>query len=353
MIDFAAIKDRHRIEDVLERRYNVVLKRAAGGWLVKCPIHAEQKGASFSVNEKKQLWRCHGKCQAGGSVLDLVMAMDGAANAKAAAEILEGRALTAEEQARPRPERLARLEFRDERAEMREEMPLPRLFRADQLKEPPQHYFELIARARGLHWTSIKMAHDAGCLRFCQARWRAGGEAFPCYAILDDGNPVNVQFRRLDAAADGKALCFWGDTKVMGWRGNQGNWPVGIDVALAHPQATILLVEGTGDFLAGWQVREDGFLHNREVVPVGMFGASNRIAARALPFFERREVIIVQQHDPAAELAAARWTAQLTTAHARVRTWLVPEAGADLNDYLSAGGDSGLIFEPAQTTATP
>ena len=349
MIDFDAIKARHRIEDVLVQRYNVVLKRASGGYLVKCPIHSEQNGASFSVNEKKQLWRCHGKCQAGGSVLDLVMAMDGAENALAAAEILEGRPLTEEEKSRPKPQRLQCLQFRNERAEALAEMPLPKMFRAGQLKESPQHYFEIIAKARGLHWTSIQLAHDAGCLRFCQAQWKFEdrntgetrlGSKFNCYAILDAENPVNVQFRRMDVDADGKALCFWRDTKVMGWYGNQGNWPVGIDVAIQNPKSTIMLVEGTGDFLAAWDIRGLG----HDIIPVGIFGASNSINLHTLPFFERREVILVQQHDAACQIAAERWTQQLTAAHARVRTWLVPDEGADLNDFVSAGGDVNLIL---------
>jgi hypothetical protein len=341
MIDFDAIKARHPIENVLANRYGLNLRRASGGFLIKCPIHNEQKGMSFSINEKKQLWRCHGKCQAGGSVLDLIMAMDGAANALAAAEILEGRQLTEEERDRPKPQRLAKLQFTGDREEARACMPLPKMLRAEQLKEKPQHYFELIGKARQLSWTGIKLAHDAGCLRFCRAQWRTDGEAFNCYAILDVDNPCNVQFRRLDMDENGKALCFWGDTKVMGWRGNQGNWPVGADFALAEKDATLLLVEGTGDFLAGWDIRSLGF----NVVPVGMFGASNSIAPQALPFFERREVIIIQQHDPAAQLAAERWTDQLQSAHARVRTWLVPDEGADLNDYLSGGGEVKPIFQ--------
>lgn len=341
MIDFEAIKEKYCIEDVLVQRYGVQLRRASGGYLVKCPIHAEQHGASFSVNEKKQLWHCHGKCQDGGSVLDLVMAMEGVQTAKEAAEKLEGRSLTDDDRAafKPRPPRV-RVQFEDERTEARTAMPLPRMFRADELKEAPEHYFKIIAQARSLHYTAIKMAHDAGCVRFCQARWRADGERFNCYAILDAENPVNVQFRRMDLDANGKAKCFWGDTKVMGWKGNQGNWPVGIDVAIAHPKATILLVEGTGDFLAGWDIRALG----HDVIPVGMFGASNAINLHTLPFFERREVIIVQQHDAACEIATERWTQQLATAHGRVRTWLVPEEGADLNDYVSAGGDIDRIF---------
>jgi hypothetical protein len=81
---------------------------------------------------------------------------------------------------------------------------------------------------------------------------------------------------------------------------------------------------------------------------VGIFGASNSIAQQALPFFERREVIIVQQHDPACEIAAERWHKQLHGAGARVRTWLVPEEGADLNDFISAGGEVNLIIQSQQ-----
>lgn len=349
MIDFQAIKDKHRIEDVLARRYGTTPRRASGGYLCKCPIHGEKNGMAFSINATKQLWRCHGKCQAGGDVLDLVMAMDGAENAKEAAEILEGRPLTETEKSRPRPERLAKLQFQDERLEAREARPLPKLFRADQLNNPPQHYFEIIARARGLRWSSIKLAHDAGCLRFCAARWSDTGEAFHCYAVLDAENPCNVQFRRLEAGPEGKALPFpWGP-KVMGWKGNQGNWPVGIDAAIAQRAATILLVEGTGDFLAGWDIRNLG----EDVIPVGIFGASNAISERALPFFERREVVIIQQHDPAAEIACQRWSEQLTKAGARVRLWLVPEEGADLNDFITSGGDPEGILRPSTTCPTP
>jgi len=78
----------------------------------------------------------------------------------------------------------------------------------------PQHYFEVIAKARGLHWTSIKMAHDAGCLRFCREYWEndAGwrSDDFDCYAVMDIENPCNVQFRRLDAGRRGQSAAVLG-----------------------------------------------------------------------------------------------------------------------------------------------
>ena len=47
-----------------------VIKDTAGN--VPCPFHKEKTG-SFAVNTRANRWRCFGACQAGGSVVDLVM----------------------------------------------------------------------------------------------------------------------------------------------------------------------------------------------------------------------------------------------------------------------------------------
>lgn len=321
MIDFDAIKARHRIEDVLTRRGHVMHK-VSGGFATRCPVHDGKKPKSLFIHASKQWCKCWTECGYIGSVIDLVMALDGAASAVEAVEILEGRPLTEAEKARPKAQRITRLQLTPER-ECKE---LPKFFKGQ------QRHFEIIARARSLPWQTIQMAHDAGHVRFCQAGWRPG-QNLNCYAVLDVENPVNVQFRRMDTNEQtGKALPFWEDAKVMGWKGNNGSWPVGIDSALKNPASTILMVEGTGDYLAAWYVRDMGF----DVIPVAIFGASNSIARQALPFFERRKVIIIQQHDAACEMAAARWTEHLTQAGARVRTWRVPVEGEDLNDHISA-----------------
>jgi len=329
MIDFGTIKARHRIEDVLARRGHV-LHKVAGGFATRCPVHDGKKPKSLFIHASKQWCKCWTECGYIGSVIDLIMALDGAATAVEAVEILEGRPLTEAEHSRPRTQRVERLRLTPER-ECKE---LPKFYKGE------QRHFEVIGKARALPWQTVQMAHDAGHVRFCQAGWREG-QSLNCYAVLDVGNPVNVQFRRMDVSPDtGKALPFWDDCKVMGWKGNQASWPVGIDTAIQNKAATILLVEGTGDFLAAWYVRDVGF----DVVPVAVFGASNSIARQALPFFERREVVIIQQHDAAADAAARRWSEQLQGAAARVRTWTVPDEGADLNDFVSAGGDPQQIM---------
>lgn len=315
MIDFKEIKEHHRIESVLAKR-GVDLRRAAGGFVCCCPLH-DEKTPSFNINVQKQLWHCFG-CDKGGDVFDLVMALDGAATAKDAAEILEGRPLTEEELSKP----AARTEPRPAISEARiVPAELPTMYKGQ------ERHWRIVADLRKLYWTSMQAAAEAGCLRFCVAY------GVPAYAILDTCNPCNVQIRRMDGG-------LWFErSKVMGFKGNWAEWPVGLHAALKHPAATILLVEGTGDFLAGWDIRNQGL----DVVPVAMFGARNKIHAGALPLFHGRNVLICQQHDAAGAAAAACWQGQLTQAQARVKVWCVPQEGQDLNDFVSAGGDIETI----------
>lgn len=311
MIDFASIKERHSLESVLERRYNVELKRSSGGFTCCCPVHGE-KTPSCHVNTAKQLWHCFG-CDAGGSVLDLVMQMEGAANAKAAAELLEGRTFDRENAPAPKP--------RPSPLVVERELPsLPKCYPGE------KRHHEKLAALRKLDAFAIRLAAEFGCLRYCLAYDQ------PAYAVLDAGNPCNVQVRRLDGQ-------LWFDrAKVMGLKGNWAAWPVGLQHAVHKwPKAPIALVEGTGDFLAAWTLPAN--LH-REIAPVAMFGAGQSIHEGALPMFEGRDITIIQQHDPAGLRAATRWAEQLREARAaNVRVWTVPTEGADLNDYISAGGD--------------
>ena len=54
----------------------VALRKHGVDMVGRCPFH-EDKGPSFVVSPSKNLWRCHGACQAGGSVVDFVMRAEG------------------------------------------------------------------------------------------------------------------------------------------------------------------------------------------------------------------------------------------------------------------------------------
>ena len=69
------IKARVSLKDEVERRGVKLVKSGGTEWKGCCPIHKDTN-PSFYVNVEKAVWQCHG-CQRGGSVIDLVMQLDG------------------------------------------------------------------------------------------------------------------------------------------------------------------------------------------------------------------------------------------------------------------------------------
>ncbi len=74
MIDFDSIRAANPIPGYLMAR-GVTLHRSGGAWIGKCPLHDERNGWAFAVNGDR--WKCYGKCDAHGDILDLVQAMEG------------------------------------------------------------------------------------------------------------------------------------------------------------------------------------------------------------------------------------------------------------------------------------
>ncbi len=54
-----------------------VRQTRAANWSTPCPIH-DGKNPNFSINGATGQWRCHSKCDRGGDILDLEMALTGA-----------------------------------------------------------------------------------------------------------------------------------------------------------------------------------------------------------------------------------------------------------------------------------
>ena len=54
----------------------IALRKHGADLVGRCPFHDDQ-GPSFVVSPSKNLWRCHGACQVGGSVVDFVMRAEG------------------------------------------------------------------------------------------------------------------------------------------------------------------------------------------------------------------------------------------------------------------------------------
>jgi len=76
-VELARLKAEVSLVRLVEAKGIALSKHGAGGDLVGCcPFH-EDRNPSFVVSPVKNLWRCHGACQTGGSVVDFVMRVEG------------------------------------------------------------------------------------------------------------------------------------------------------------------------------------------------------------------------------------------------------------------------------------
>jgi DNA primase len=80
MTDMARLSDetltRIKQEVSLVERQGITLKRHGSDLIGLCPFH-DDKEPSLIISPEKNLWRCLGACQSGGSVIDWVMKVEG------------------------------------------------------------------------------------------------------------------------------------------------------------------------------------------------------------------------------------------------------------------------------------
>ena len=86
--DFQEIKRVVPLTAVLER-YGILSELKRGGTQLHgvCPIHRGRNRKQFVVDPQKNLWRCFGDCDRGGSTIELVSAIEGI-EIRAAAELI-------------------------------------------------------------------------------------------------------------------------------------------------------------------------------------------------------------------------------------------------------------------------
>ncbi len=206
--------------------------------------------------------------------------------------------------------------------------------------------YETVRRLRRLPSTEgLAEAAEAGCLVFGQwndlddqDRWTP----VAVYAVTDP-TERNLSARRLDGQ-DWRCL---GDEKCRCPRKTDKHWPVGIYQAKTGQR--LIVLEGDGDFLAGWhEIASTGIT---DAAPVGLLTAHAkpvRHAAELAPLVEGREIWIVPHRDPngAGQDAAVKWAAafyRLGARKVRIKSiaHMLPAGGKDLNDAIAAQQDVG------------
>lgn len=77
-LDINHIKATVTVDDVLSRYGAAPLRRVAAGRAGPCPIcgHGNKKSRAFRVSADGRAWYCFGDCRRGGSIIDLVMALE-------------------------------------------------------------------------------------------------------------------------------------------------------------------------------------------------------------------------------------------------------------------------------------
>ena len=69
------LKSEISLERLIEAA-GIELKRAGVDLIGRCPFHDDRE-PSLVISPRKNLWHCLGACQAGGTVIDWVMKMNG------------------------------------------------------------------------------------------------------------------------------------------------------------------------------------------------------------------------------------------------------------------------------------
>lgn len=190
-----------------------------------------------------------------------------------------------------------------------------------ELRSPTTEEAEIIAAQRRVSPESVLFAASWGVLFV--ARWRG----FVSWVVTDSAR-WNCQFRRMDGKPFPHPA---GAKKTLCSPGSWASWPIG--AANIGTAENVLLVEGSGDFLAAWHFITAENLQGR-CAAVCMTGAANWIPSEALPSLVRRRTRIFPHLDTsnAGELAALRWETQLTKAGGSAHCF-------DLQDLTRADGE--------------
>jgi hypothetical protein len=271
----------------------------------KCPFHEDQH-PSFSVFEtgSGHRWKCHAGC-GGGDEVDFLRKVSGGTTADAFNLWREMAGVTsvtplAQKRSAPSSRRMS----------------LP----SDFHQGSPQELLQ-VASLRGVSWDAVYEASMRSVLAFgtvCH---------FPCW-IVTDLSLLCAEARRLDGQMF-PAVHGLGVRKVHTLRGSSKDWPVGLGIEDEADCAKVLLLEGSGDLLAGYHFAKDPLVW----LPVAILGASiRRLHADALRVLSGKQVRVIPHADSAGHQALQSICGQLEREGCASIEWI------DIRHWRAADG---------------
>ena len=197
---------------------------------------------------------------------------------------------------------------------------LPPLYRC-------REFYDQLSARRSVSVEAVSLAADNfGTIQFFRDPFLGLGW------ILSDKSGRAAQARPLDRD------CFiHSGNKTHNFRNTTIHYCVGIQTSWNFPaDFPILLVEGSGDYLAACDVD----LHaKREFLPVAMLGTSATIPDDCLPFFKGRDVRIIAHPGDGGRKAAEGWKSRLDPVARVTGTHL---RDGDLNDLVKRDGAAAV-----------
>ena len=199
---------------------------------------------------------------------------------------------------------------------------LPPLYRC-------REFYDQLAARRNVSVEAVSLAADnLGTIQFFRDPYLGLGW------ILSDKSGRAAQARPLD-----RDLFIHSGNKTHNFKNTSIHYPVGIQTSWKFPaDFPILLVEGSGDYLAACDVD----LHaKREFLPVAMLGTMATIPDDCLPFFKGRDVLILAHPGDGGRKAAEGWRSSLR-AVCSVTLEQLCDGDLDLNDLVKRDGAAAV-----------
>ncbi len=274
-----------------------------------CPLHSDSR-ESFSLYQNPDglfRWKCHAGCGGGGEV-DLIARLEGLSIGDAFRrwESLAGGGFCHERREPVKSDRIKGVAF-------------PADFHFG-----VRHELETVARLRGVSLRATAQMHVMKVLGFGTVH------GFPSWIVFDQSGRC-AEARRMDGLLY-PSFSGGSPRKVHSLRGSHKGWPVGLRVDNLEDFQRVLIVEGSGDLVAGYHFAEQvGYW-----LPVAVLGASvGALHPEALSQLRWKHVRVVPHVDPAGAQALDRICNQLHQAGCQRIDWF------DLSRCRTAAG--GLV----------
>lgn len=260
-----------------------------------CPFHENTKDRAFSVHlgEQGWMWKCFSQCGYGDEI-DFISLWERCSRAEALKRYSHHSGVSGA--IYHAPVQASKSLFA---ATSNRDLKLP-----GDLHKGDRGELQTVATLREVSFDAVATMQQYDILRF--------GTVFRCPSwIVTDASGRIAEARRMDGRKF-PAFKGGGERKVHTIGGSE-KVPVGMVLPnKIHEYFTnILLLEGTGDLLAGYHfVLEEGQL-GALWLPVAMPGSSMLISSNALPFFRDKRIRIIPHADEAGQRGAQKWAEQL------------------------------------------